>query len=136
MFHHRTLRRQISSQYGHGSVCADGFLKGPDNIGTLQPPFFQISVALVVESVSLKLFQIFSQGLSGNSHHIQVQHGLYFLHHSGNTACIVEELCRPFSGRSDIQQVMSPPVHTVKCVSVNLQSQLMGNGRNMKQGIG
>ena len=65
-----------------------------------------------------------------------MEHGLDLLHHCRNAACIVEELCRPLACGADIQKVMSPPMHPVKGICINLDTQLMGHGRNMEQGIG
>ena len=89
-----------------------------------------------IKSIVFQLFQIFAQRFSGNSHDIQVQHGFDFFHDGRNASGIVEELGRPFTGRTDIQQIMGSPVHAVEGVSVNFKAQFMGHCRNMQQGIG
>ena len=65
-----------------------------------------------------------------------MQHGLDFFHHPGNAAGIIEILGGPVAGRTDIQQIMGAPVHSVKGIRIDLDAKLMGNGRNVHGGIG
>ena len=83
------------------------------------------------ESIFLQLFQVFSQCFSCHCHNIQMQHILDLFHDRRNPSCIIEELCRPFSCRTDVEQIVCASVQTVKCISVNLNSKFLGNCRNM-----
>ena len=136
VLHHGTVRTEISIQNGNTSVCSKWLVKGTDHVFSFQTYLCQISVALIVKSVFLQVLQIFSQGLTCNGHHIQMKHILDLFHDRRNSSCIVEELCRPFSCRTDIQQVMGSSVQSVKSIAVNFNTKFMGNGRQMKKRIG
>ena len=43
----------------------------------------------------------------------------------------MEEFRRPLSGRAQVQQIMRAAVQAVKGVSVDVQAQFMGDGRQM-----
>ena len=65
-----------------------------------------------------------------------MQHGLDLLHHAGHTACIVEVLCGPVAGGTDVQQVVRTPVHPVEGVGVDLDAELMRDGGQVHGRVG
>ena len=64
-----------------------------------------------------------------------MKHALNLFHNSGNPAGVVEILGRPFACGPDVQQIVGIPVHTVEIVRIEFITELMGCGRNVKQGI-
>ena len=65
-----------------------------------------------------------------------MQHGLDLLHHPGHAACVVEVLCGPVAGGTDVQQVVCAAVHPVKGVGVDLNAELVGDGGQVHGGVG
>ena len=136
------LRGQIALQDSDAAVGALGVVKAVDDIlaGDFDAQtlglFLQDLVAVLVEAVLLQLFQIFAQRLAGDGHHVQMQHGLDLFHHAGHAACIVEVLCGPVAGRTDVQQIVCAAVHPVKGVGIDLKAELVCNGGQMHGGIG
>ena len=51
-------------------------------------------------------------------------------------ACIVEVLCGPVAGGTDVQQVVRAAVHPVKGVGVDLDAKLMSDGGQVHGGVG
>ena len=136
------LRGQIAFQDSDAAVGALGVVKAVDDIlaGDFDAQtlglFLQDLVAVLVEAVLLQVFQVFAQRLAGDSHHVQMQHGLDLFHHAGHAACIVEVLCGPVAGRTDVQQIVCAAVHPVKGVGIDLKAELVCNGGQMHGGIG
>ena len=136
------LRGQIALQDSDAAVGALGVVKAVDDIlaGDFDAQtlglFLQDLVAVLVEAVLLQVFQVFAQRLAGDSHHVQMQHGLDLFHHAGHAACIVEVLCGPVAGRTDVQQIVCAAVHPVKGVGIDLKAELVGDGGQMHGGIG
>ena len=74
MFHHAALWSKIALEDGDRAVFADRLVKISDNVGTLQTCLLQVLVAAVIVAVFLQVFQVFSQGFTGDCHHIQMKH--------------------------------------------------------------
>ena len=64
-----------------------------------------------------------------------MQHILDFFHNGRNAACIVEELCRPLSCGTDVQQIMCASVESVKGIAVDLNAEFPCNSREVEQGV-
>ena len=92
-------------------------------------------IAVLIEAILLQLFQVLTQRLSGNGHHIQMQHGLDLFHDTRHAACIIEVLCRPVTGRTDVQQIVRSAVHPVEGIRINFNSEFMSNGREMHRRV-
>ena len=93
-------------------------------------------IAVLIEAVLLQLLQILAQRLSCNGHYIQMQHGLDLFHDTRHAACIIEVLCRPVTGRTNVQQIVCSAVHSVEGVRINFNSEFMRNGRKMHRRVG
>ena len=99
-----------------------------DRAGKTGGLFRQNGIAVLVEAVLLQLLQILAQRLAGDGHYVQMQHGLNLLHHAGHAACVVEVLCGPIAGGTDVQQVVCAAVHPVEGVGVDRDTELVGDG--------
>ena len=136
------FRGKVALQDGNAAVGALGVIKAVDDVlaadraGKAGGLFCQNGIAVLVEAVLLQLFQILAQRLAGDGHHVQMQHGLDLLHHAGHAACVVEVLCGPVAGGTDVQQVVGSPVHPVKGVGVDLNAELVGDGGQVHGGVG
>ena len=136
------FRGKVALQDGDAAVGALGVIKAVDDVlaadraGKTGGLFCQNGIAVLVEAVLLQLLQILAQRLAGDGHHVQMQHGLDLLHHAGHAACIVEVLCGPVAGGTDVQQVVCAAVHPVKGVGVDLNAELVGDGGQVHGGVG
>ena len=136
------FRGKIALQDGDAAVGTLGVVEAVDDVlpadraGKTGGLFGQNGVAVLVEAVFLQLLQILPQRLSGDGHHVQMQHGLDLLHHPGHAAGIVEILGGPIAGGTDVQQVVGPPVHPVKGVGVDLNAKLVGDGGQVHGVVG
>ena len=136
------LRGKVALQDGNAAVSALGVVKAVDDVlaadraGKAGGLFGQNGIAVLVEAVLLQLLQILAQRLAGDGHHVQMQHGLDLLHHPGHAACVVEVLCGPVAGGTDVQQVVCAAMHPVKGVGVDLNAKLMRDGGQVHGGVG
>ena len=138
VFDDRALRGKVALQDGDAAVGADGVGSRADDVGAGQLDaaagirLVQQLLAVLVEAVRLQLVQILAQRLAGDSHHVQMQHGLDLFHHAGHAACIVEALCRPLSCRADIKKILRAAVESVEGVTCDLDSKLMSDRRKVE----
>ena len=136
------LGGKVALQDGNAAVGALGIVKAVDNIlagnrnAEMRGLFLQDLIAVLVEAVILQLLQILAQRLACDRQHVEMQHRLDFFHDAGHAACIIEVLGGPVAGRTNVQQIMRAAVHTVKGVCVDLNAELMGNGRQVHCGVG
>ena len=136
------LGAQSGFKHGNAAVRTLGVIKAmndvlaADRAGKACGLFRQNGIAVLVEAVLLQLLQILAQRLASDGHHVQMQHGLDLLHHAGHAACIVEVLCGPIAGGTDIQQVVCAAMHPVKGVGVDLNAELVGDGGQVHGRVG
>ena len=136
------LRGQVALEDGDAAVGALGVIEAVDDVlaadrtGKTSGLFCQNGIAVLVEAVLFQLLQILAQSLAGDGHHVQMQHGLDLLHHAGHAACIVEVLCGPVAGGTDVQQVVCTAMHPVEGVSIDLNAELVGDGGQVHGGVG
>ena len=136
MLDHSTVGCKVTPQDCDSTVGSDGIMEGTDNVLPLQSDSGAVSVTFIIETVALQFIQILTQGFSGNGQNIQKEHGADFLHDPGNTAGIVEILCRPSACRTDIKQIMGASVQPIKHFRVKVDPKFVGDGRNVQKGIG
>ena len=72
VFDNRTFRGQISFKNGYRTIFLN-LLNRENHIFPFQTVIVKISHISFEEPVLLNHFQVLSQGLSGNGHHIQIQ---------------------------------------------------------------
>ena len=113
-----------------------------DNVRSLDFPVDGLAlaseylIAVLIVSGFLQILQILAQRFARDGHHVQMEHIFDLLHHPGNASRVVEILGGPVACGADIEQIMGATVKPVECVRVYLNSELMGNGRNMHHRVG
>ena len=136
VLHHGPLRRQVALQDGNGSLVTDGFIVRVNDLFLFESRWLQKPGAVLVEAVFLQLIQVFAQGLSGDGHYVQVQAVADLLHHCRNSARVVEIGRRPLPGRAYVEQVVGALVDALEGVRVDGDTELVGDGRQVEQGVG
>ena len=142
MFDHSSLRCKVSTENSDASVGSDRLVIWTDDIFLCKVyivtfvKFLKPFVAFLIKSVVLQLLKVFSESLSCNCHHIQMEMFFDFLHDRRYTTCIIEALSRPASCRTYIQKISGISVQSVKGISGNLNTKFMCNCRKMKQAVG
>ena len=127
---------EAALQDGDAAVGAQGVVKGADDVPALQVEGLQEGTALLVETVFPAVLQVLAQGLAGDGQGVQVEEALDLLHHRRDAAGVVEILGGPVAGGADVQQIVHAPVETVEVVPVQLHAELLGDGRQVQQGVG
>ena len=123
LFDHATVRGQISVEHGNtaeGMIC---FLHGPDDVGIPH----------------LNMFQIFTQGLAGNGHDLQIQARLgveQFAHHRRYPAGLVQLLQAVRPAGDQAAEMGHPLAHLIEQGEGQIHPRLPGNGGHMEHRIG
>ena len=130
------LGGKVAVEDGDGAVGTKSLVKRANDVLALEVPFLQVAAALLVVAVVLKVLEVFAESLAGDGHDVEVEHRLDLLHDARHATRIVEELRRPLTCGTNVEQVVGTTVQTVEVVGGHLDAKLAGDRRDMQQRVG
>ena len=110
VFDDGALGGKIAVEDGNRAVGTKSLVKRANDVFALKVPLLQVAAALLVVAVVLEVLEVLAESLAGDGHNAEVEHRLDLLHDARHAARIVEELRRPLTCGTNVEQVVGATV--------------------------